>query len=151
MPSTICTPISGRLRLAASELFLSVFGLPVSGSFGSFSHMMVPHSAPPQSATRMREVPVWVSQVPVGSAASAASEPTSASNAAAARYCAILMSVLLLASTVSVLAHYPGRRKGGQRFLRPPSRRSSAAPLRLWLPAREPARLAVCDQVTEGL
>jgi hypothetical protein len=60
MPSTICTPISGRLRLAASELFLSVFGFLVSESFGSCSQTMVPHRAPPQSATRMRDVTVFV-------------------------------------------------------------------------------------------
>jgi hypothetical protein len=46
MPSTICTPSSGRLRFPASELFLSVFGFPVSGSFGSFR----PHDRPAQRA-----------------------------------------------------------------------------------------------------
>jgi len=44
--------------LAESELFLSVFGFPVSGSFGSFSQTIVPQSAPPQSAILTREVPV---------------------------------------------------------------------------------------------
>ena len=71
MPSTIGTPISGRLCLLASALFLSVFGRPVAGSFGSFSHTKVPHSAPPQLVMR-----TWLSlspvyQVPVGSAANA--------------------------------------------------------------------------------
>src|SRR3954463_10653690 len=85
MPSTICVPINGRERFDASALFLSVFGLPVSASFGSFSQTMVPHRAPPQSATRMREVPVCVSHVPFGSAASALPEPASARNATPAK------------------------------------------------------------------
>src|SRR5580692_10491129 len=71
MASTICTPISGRLCLVASALFLSVFGRPVAGSFGSLSQIRAPHSAPPQLVMR-----TWLSlsavyQVPSGSAARA--------------------------------------------------------------------------------
>src|SRR5271170_7802251 len=71
MPSTICTPRSGRLCLLASALFLSSFGFPVAGSFGSLSPTSVPHSAPPQLVMR-----TWLSlsavyQVPSGSAARA--------------------------------------------------------------------------------
>src|ERR1700743_1679096 len=71
MASTICTPRSGRLCLLASALFLSVFGRPVDGSFGSLSQTSDPHSAPPQLVMR-----VWLSlravyQLPSGSAARA--------------------------------------------------------------------------------
>src|SRR5271154_139551 len=71
MASTIGTPMSGRLCLLASALFLSVFGRPVDGSFGSLSPTSVPHSAPPQLVMR-----TWLSlsavyQVPSGSAARA--------------------------------------------------------------------------------
>ena len=52
MPSTIGTPSSGRLCLLASALFLSVFGWPVAGSFGSLSQTSAPHSAPPQLVMR---------------------------------------------------------------------------------------------------
>src|SRR5207245_5786326 len=61
-------PVVGALGLAASALFLSSFGLPVSGSFGSLSQTMFPHSAPPQFSILMRERPFSVSQVPRGSA-----------------------------------------------------------------------------------
>src|ERR1044072_3180465 len=104
MLSTICTPISGRLRLAESELFLSVFGFPVSGSFGSFSPTIVPHKAPPQSAILTRELPAWVSHVPVGSAASAPPQPPNR-NSATARGARILIS-FLRTGTSDVLAHY---------------------------------------------
>src|SRR6185503_9850190 len=124
MPSTICTPISGRLRFDASELFLSVFGLPVSASFGSFSHTMVPHSAPPQSAMRMRELPPWVSHLPIGSAASAVPVPVSMSRAAAKR-CRFMYCSVQGTSTAAVLAHYLGRREGG------------GAPVRATLPAAD--------------
>src|SRR5262249_22788168 len=60
----------GRLRLPASTLFLSTLGLP-DASLGSFSATIVPHSAPPQSATRTVALPSSVSQVPLGSAANA--------------------------------------------------------------------------------
>src|SRR5580692_617170 len=71
MPSTIGTPSSGRFCLLASALFLSVFGRPVAGSFGSLSQTSEPHSAPPQLVMR-----TWLSlsavyQVPSGSAARA--------------------------------------------------------------------------------
>src|SRR5580704_636259 len=71
MASTICTPRSGRFCLLASALFLSVFGRPVAGSFGSLSQTSAPHSAPPQLVIR-----TWLSlsavyQVPSGSAARA--------------------------------------------------------------------------------
>src|SRR6266851_1011942 len=71
MASTIGTPSSGRLCLVASALFLSVFGRPVAGSFGSLSQTSAPHSAPPQLVMR-----TWLSfsavyQVPSGSAARA--------------------------------------------------------------------------------
>src|SRR5712675_2151978 len=68
MPSTIGTPIIGRLRKLASALFLSVLGLPVS-SLASLSEMMVPHRAGPQAAMRTVALPSSVCQVPVGSAA----------------------------------------------------------------------------------
>src|SRR4029077_9378645 len=71
MASTIGTPSSGRFCLLASALFLSVFGRPVAGSFGSLSQTSEPHSAPPQLVMR-----TWLSlsavyQVPSGSAARA--------------------------------------------------------------------------------
>src|SRR5215475_10007639 len=71
MLSTIGTPMSGRLCLLASALFLSVFGRPVAGSFGSLSQTSEPHSAPPQLV-----ILTWLSlsavyQVPIGSAARA--------------------------------------------------------------------------------
>src|SRR6476619_1034315 len=103
MLSTIWTPINGRLRLAASELFLSVFGFPLSGSLGSFSQTIVPHSAPPQSAILTRELPPWVSHVPDGSAANAPPQ-LARTISAAARYCPILMS--FLRTGIQILAHY---------------------------------------------
>src|SRR3954464_2564549 len=111
MPSTICTPIKGRLRLAESELFLSVFGFPVSGSFGFFNQMIVPHRAPPDFAIFMRQVQPSVSHVPVGSAASAPSQLAKTSSATA-RDCRILMS--FLRKGLRVLAHYYGQREGRQ-------------------------------------
>src|SRR5277367_577876 len=71
MPSTIGTPMSGWLCLLVSALFLSVFGLPVAGSFGSFSHTNVPQSAPPQLVMRTWLSLSLVYHVPSGSAASA--------------------------------------------------------------------------------
>src|SRR5262245_52566992 len=85
MLSTMGTPMIGRVRLAASTLFLSVFGLPVSGSFGSLSQMMLPHRAPPQSLTLTRDLPPSVSQVPIGSADAASLKLNTASAMAAAR------------------------------------------------------------------
>src|ERR1700719_1533983 len=78
MASTIGTPRSGRLCFAASALFLSVFGRPVAGSFGSLSQTSAPHSAPPQLVMR-----TWLSlsavyQVPSGSAARAGPAAVSA-------------------------------------------------------------------------
>src|SRR6202795_3320039 len=52
MASTIGMPSSGRLRLLASALLLSVFGRPVAGSIGSLSQTSEPHSAPPQLVMR---------------------------------------------------------------------------------------------------
>jgi hypothetical protein len=68
-------PSSGRLCLLASALCLSSFGLPVSGSFSSFSSFSrtsVPQIALPQLAVR-----TWLSlsavyHMPSGLAASAA-------------------------------------------------------------------------------
>src|SRR5437588_8229686 len=85
MLSTIGTPISGRFCLAASALFLSVLAWPVAGSIGSLRPTMVPHSAPPQSATRTRDLPPSVSQVPVGSAASAPDAHATSPSAATAQ------------------------------------------------------------------
>src|SRR5260370_34493935 len=76
MLSTISTPIIGLLRKPASALFLSVFGLPVSGSLASLSATMVPHRAGPQAATRTVALPSSVRQVPSGSAASPAPSDT---------------------------------------------------------------------------
>src|ERR1700722_10035256 len=99
MPSTIGTPMSARPCLLASVLFLSVFGRPVAGSFGSFSHTKLPQSAPPQLVTR-----TWLSlspvyQVPVGSAANADAikfaitiKPASPSATAALRWVLIATS-----------------------------------------------------------
>src|SRR6185312_16443952 len=86
MPSTICTPISGRVCLLASALFLSVFGLLVVGSLGSLSQTRLPHSAPPQLAILTWLSRSAVNQVPVGSAASAGAiiAPSSAKRTAAA-------------------------------------------------------------------
>ena len=71
MLSTMGTPSSGRLFLALSELFLSVFGWWVSGSFGSASHDSVPQSASPQLTMRTLAFLSPVNQVPSGSAARA--------------------------------------------------------------------------------
>src|SRR4029077_5146061 len=154
MPSTICTPSSGRLRFAASELFLSVFGLPVSGSFGSFSQTIVPHSAPPQSATRMRDPPVWVSHVPVGSAASALPEPGSASTVTSARVRPILMSLLrTLGLPPPALLHIllGGEKAGKSPRLHHGRGIGFSAPrrgaLRSWLAAGQPERVPVDDGI----
>src|SRR5580704_9484215 len=71
MASTIGMPSSGRVCLLASALFLSVFGRPVAGSFGSLSPTSTPHSASPHLVMR-----TWLSlsavyQVPSGSEACA--------------------------------------------------------------------------------
>src|SRR5215475_11334128 len=68
---TICTPIIGRLRFAASGLLLSVLGLPVAGSFGSFNATMLPQRAPPQLAIVTLALLFSVSQFPRGSPADA--------------------------------------------------------------------------------
>src|SRR5215470_10812781 len=82
MPNTIWTPTTGRLRRLASALFLSVLGLPVAGSFGSLSATIVPQSSVPQLAIRTVAAPLSVSQLPLGSAASAGANEV-ASKAAA--------------------------------------------------------------------
>jgi hypothetical protein len=107
-------------------LFLSVFGLPVSGSFGSFSQMMVPQSAPPQSATRMRELPPWVSHTPAGSAASAGPAPASPINATAARKCRLMSMLLRVLPPVALLHTFLGGEKARQeaRPIRAPPRRA---------------------------
>jgi hypothetical protein len=71
MSMTIFTPTSGRLRLAASGLLLSVLGLPVAGSTGSVSETMWPHRAPPQLAMAILALPSSVIQLPRGSPAAA--------------------------------------------------------------------------------
>src|SRR5262249_24085041 len=85
----------GRARFAASELLVSVFGLPVAGSFGSFKPTMFPHSAPPQLTMATLARPFSVSQFPRGSPAEpgvAATRPRMA-NAALAKI--LFMSVPL--------------------------------------------------------
>src|SRR5262249_54712222 len=82
---TIGTPTIGRVRLPASAFNLSTFGLPVSGSFGSFSHTMLPHKPPPHFAILMCDLPPSVSHVPVGSAEAALHSPSSAMVTAATR------------------------------------------------------------------
>src|SRR5262245_20218694 len=71
----------GRLRLPASTLFLSTLGLP-DASLGSFSATIVPHRAPPQSATRTVALPSSVSQVPAGSAANVGTSEAASRTAA---------------------------------------------------------------------
>src|SRR4051794_4851705 len=71
MPLKTSTPISGRLRLAASELFLSVWGWPVAGSSGGFTLATTAHRSGPQAWIRMVQ-PSLSSQSPVGSAAAGA-------------------------------------------------------------------------------
>src|SRR5215813_5268132 len=68
---TIRTPIIGRLRFAASGLLLSVLGLPVAGSFGSFNATMFPQRAPPQLTIVTLALLFSVSQFPRGSPADA--------------------------------------------------------------------------------
>src|SRR4029079_12991667 len=64
----IADPMIGRLRLLASALLRSTFGLPLS-SFGCFSHAMVLQIASPQRATFIFTSPSWESHMPVGSPA----------------------------------------------------------------------------------
>src|SRR5215217_7129131 len=64
----IADPKTGRLRLLASALLTSTFGLPLS-SFGCFSHAMVLQIASPQRATFIFTSPSWESHMPVGSPA----------------------------------------------------------------------------------
>src|SRR5215813_7696674 len=71
MSMTIWTPIIDRARFAASALLLSVFGLPVAGSFGSFRATMLPHRAPPQLTIATLALPFSVSQFPRASPADA--------------------------------------------------------------------------------
>src|SRR5215213_5251975 len=66
----IADPMIGRLRLLASALLRSTFGLPFS-SFGSFSQAMVLQIASPQRATFIFTSPSWESHIPVGSPAQA--------------------------------------------------------------------------------
>src|SRR2546423_889869 len=60
-------PISGRLRLLGSELFLSVQGRPVAGSVGVFIPAGVPQGAAPHFARRTR-LPSIACHRPRGSA-----------------------------------------------------------------------------------
>src|SRR5580692_10795262 len=113
MPSTIGTPSSGRLCLLASALFLSVFGRPVAGSFGSLSQTSAPHSAPPQLVMR-----TWLSlsavyQVPSGSAAragplgvSATADSTTVESQSAKRN-------VVIASLCSLSVARPDHSRGG--------------------------------------
>src|ERR1051325_7033064 len=147
MPSTICTPMSGRLRFAASELFLSVLGFPVSGSFGSFSQTIVPHSAPPQSAILTRDVPAWVSHVPDGSAASAPSQPASTSSATA-RESRILIS-LLRTETATFLHTIEGNEKADKGDRVAQSEPTFARTVLRWLPACQAARLPLPERIAK--
>src|SRR6185437_878791 len=71
-PSTMRTPISGRLRLAESGLLMSVFGFPVCGSFDSFSQTISPHKLLcPQGTMRTCALFSAVYHLPIGSAAKA--------------------------------------------------------------------------------
>src|SRR5262245_20019858 len=84
--------MTGRLRIAASGLCLSVFGRPVAGSLGSLSATIVPQSSAPQLAIRTVAAPPSVSQVPLGSAASdVESKPPSATAAIALRRSIIMV------------------------------------------------------------
>src|ERR1051325_9584724 len=61
-------PTNGRLRFAASALFLSVWAWPVAGSSGGFTLAITPHRPGPRDCMRMVQ-PSLSSQSPVGSAA----------------------------------------------------------------------------------
>src|ERR1700747_2819982 len=97
MSMTIWRPITGRARFPASGLYLSVLGLPVSGSFGSFRATMFPHRAPPQLTIVTFALLFSVSQCPRGSAASAhvASATQSLANPAAANTLTISVALPL--------------------------------------------------------
>src|SRR5271156_7170613 len=93
-------PRSSRLFLAASELFLSVFGWLVSGSFGSASHDSVPHSASPQLTMRTLAFLSPVNQVPSGSAARAGAIQISASAATKAVTAVVVREIFIPASGI---------------------------------------------------
>src|SRR4051794_31017622 len=96
MPLKTSTPISGRLRFDASELFLSVWGWPVAGSSGGFTLATTAHRSGPQAWMRMVQ-PSLSSQSPVGSAAAAATPTAIKAEAAKAalRIERALITVLL--------------------------------------------------------
>src|SRR4051812_17238200 len=81
MPLKTSTPISGRLRLAASELFLSVWGWPVAGSSGGFTLATTAHRSGPQAWMRMVQ-PSLSSHSPVGSATAGATPTATKAQAA---------------------------------------------------------------------
>src|SRR6188474_720342 len=66
----IAVPMTGRLRLLASALLASTFGLPFL-SLGSLSQAMVPQMLAPQWETFIFTSPSWDNHIPAGSPASA--------------------------------------------------------------------------------
>src|SRR6266849_3407012 len=124
MSMTIWTPIIGRMRFEASELLVSVFGLPVAGSFGSFKATIFPHRAPPQLAMPTLALPFSVSQFPRGSPADA--------GVAAARQ-RMLNAALAKVLLISVALPF---KKPREFAVGCPLRRSPASPLCVSSPQR---------------
>src|SRR5271165_3976350 len=114
----ICTPTTGRLRLLASILLASSFGLPCA-SLGSLIDTMDAQSAPPQSVTRMVALPPSVSQVPVGSTAKPAIVEAPIRAIASAQAHRILVLILSSwARPIGALGYHPAN-GAGQWSLRP--------------------------------
>src|SRR6516164_9158745 len=108
-------PRSGLLCLLASALFLSIFGRPVAGSFGSLSQTRFPHNAPPQLTIRTWLSLSPVNHVPSASAACAGATAMPTKTAAARRAPPAVVGRIVMNHLTLLLSegrHHSGRHQG---------------------------------------